>query len=423
MARSWDNPGKDERAGRWDEAIARALYPIINRKDSTDRKDAGSDAGFRNDDAREAILAARELMSRYALPDLDRAVALLEKAIRIEPGSGLAHAYLSNVLSARAHYNSDGNSLVVAESEARKAVALSPTSADAHRALAAVLYQQGQYPLALEQLLSTAETLGTDDKSERFIGMALDTLGLTERAFPWFDRARRSTKRPGDVDAAIGDGWVKLGADERAMKAYQRAIELQPGIRRAQIGIAQLRLRQGDFAAARRENKSAQSSDELGEGTRMEAQIAFFARNFEMAIKLYSSLSGGEFNGGGSFYGALDYQSALGRSFQAVGRSVEAEDILSRCLYTERRAVETQRGNPEALYRLAAVESSLGLIESSLQHLRSALECGWLDYRSLQLDPRFDSLRSDLQFEAMVSNLSLKVAEKRKRAEALSGPQ
>jgi tetratricopeptide (TPR) repeat protein len=423
LARSWENSGNKESASRLDDATARSLYPIINRKDTIDHADAGLDAGLRNNDTREAMLAARELTFRYTLPDLDRAVELLEKAVRIEPTSWLAHAYLASALITRAHHSSDGASLIVAEAEARRAVALSPESADAHRALAGVLYQQGQFQQVLEELFSTAEVHGTDDKLERFIGMTLDTLGYPERALPWYDRARRSTKRPGEVDAATGDGWTKLGADERAMLAYQRAEELQPGLRRARIGIAHLRLLQGDFAAARRENQGTRDSDELGDGTRIAAQIEFFARDFEMAAKLYSELSMNEPNGGGSFYGAVDYQGALGKSLQELGRSAAAKETLMRCLQTERSMVERQPNNPEALYRLAAVESSLDLTDSSIQHLRSAVQRGWIDYRSLQMDPRFDSLRGDSQFDRIISDLSMKVAEKRNRAESPSNPR
>ena len=92
-----------------------------------------------------------------------------------------------------------------------------------------------------------------------------------------------------------------------------------------------------------------------------------------MAAKLYSALSISEPNGGGSFYGAVDYQGALGRSLQELGRSAEAQEILMRCLQTERSMVERQPNNPEALYRLAAVESSLG--SDRFIHPAFALRC------------------------------------------------
>lgn len=423
LAHSWERSGNEEAGSLLDEATARSLYPIIERKDTIDHPDARLDSGLRNSDTREAILAGRELTFRHTAPDLERAVELLKKAVRVEPNSALAHAYLASALTGKAHHRSDDASLVLAEAEARKAVSLAPASADAHRALAGVLYLQGQLQEALEELLSIAEVHGTDNTLEGFIGMALDTLGLTERALPWYDRARRWTKRPGEVDATIGDAWAKLGADERAMEAYQRAYELQPGVRRAQVGIAHLRLLQGDFDAARRESHGTGNSDDLGDGARIAAQIEFFARDFDLAAKLYSALSSSERNGGGSFYGAVDYQGTLGRSLQELGRSGEAKEILTRCLQTEGSMVERQPNNPEALYRLAAVESTLGLTDSSIQHLRSAVERGWIDYRSLQMDPRFDSLRKDSQFNRIISELSMTVAEKKKTAESSLHPR
>jgi type IV pilus assembly protein PilF len=423
LARSWESSGNEESAIRLDDAALRSMYSVIDRKDTTDPSDAGLDAGLRNNDTREAILAARELSFRYTLPDLGRAIELLEKAVRMEPTSVLAHAYLASALTGRAHYTSDVASLAAAESEARRAVALAPNSADAHRALAGVLYVQGQFQQTLDELLSTAELHDADDTLGRFIGMTLDSLGYPERSLLWYERARRSTKRPGEVDVMIGDAWAKLGADERALLAYQRAEELQPGTNRARVGIAVLRLLQGDFDAARRENQRTRESDELGESTQIAAQTEFFARDFETAAKLYQALSLAEPDGGGRFYGAVDYGVALGRSLQELGRSADAKEILTRCLQTDRTMVERQPNNPVALYRLAAVESTLGLTDSSLQHLRSAAQQGWTDYRSLQLDPRFDSLRTDPQFDEIISSLTTKVAEKRGRTETSSHPR
>ncbi|MEY2488795.1 MAG: eukaryotic-like serine/threonine-protein kinase [Verrucomicrobiota bacterium] len=417
FARSWESSRNEVSGSLLDDLTARSLYSIIDRKDTIDHPDARLDIGLRNNNTRETILAARELTFRSTLPDLDRAVELLEKAVRLEPNSALAHAYLASALTTRTYYSFNAASLVVAEAEARKAAALSPNSADAHRALAGVLYLRGQFQQALEELFLTAEVHGTDDTLERFIGMTLDTLGSPQQALPWYDRARRWTKRPGEVDFMIGDAWAKLGADERAMLAYQRAEEFRPGASRARVGIAHLLLLQGDFGAARRENRRTRPSDEQGDDTRLAAQIEFFARDFASAAKLYSELSLREPNGGGSFYGAVDYQGALGRSLQELGQSGEAQEILTRCLQAERNMVERQPNNPEALYRLAAVESSLGLTDPSIEHLQSAVEQGWIDYRSLQMDPRFDLLRGDSQFDEVITNLSMTVAEKKNKAE------
>jgi tetratricopeptide (TPR) repeat protein len=180
---------------------------------------------------------------------------------------------------------------------------------------------------------------------------------------------------------------------------------------------------QGDFDGARRKILGTRDSDKFGDDAQIAAQIEFFGRDFETAAKLYAALAQKEPDGGGRFYGAVDFQGALGKSLRELGRSAEATETLTRCLQTSRTIVEHQPNNPEALYRLAAVESTLGLTDLSLQHLLSAAQQGWTDYRSLQLDPRFDSLRTDAQFDEIIAGLTTKVAEKRGRTETSSRPR
>ena len=100
------------------------------------------------------------------------------------------------------------------------------------------------------------------------------------------------------------------------------------------------------------------------------AQIEFFDRKFDVAIELYRNLNKANPNGGGSFYGAMTYCSAAGRAKQALGEMSEAKRLLEECLTKERANAEREPSNPEAAYRLAAVEASLGMTEASLSHLR-----------------------------------------------------
>jgi hypothetical protein len=43
---------------------------------------------------------------------------------------------------------------------------------------------------------------------------------------------------------------------------------------------------------------------------------------------------------------------------------------------------------------------------------------GWLDYRSLQRDPRFDSLRTSPELDTLIDGLTAKVADLRSKAKA-----
>ena len=111
----------------------------------------------------------------------------------------------------------------------------------------------------------------------------------------------------------------------------------------------------------------------------------------------------------------MSFQSALGRAKQALGDKDGARLLLEACLKRETAALNRAPEHPEVAYRLAAVEASLNMPEAALDHLRRAAASGWTDDRSLRLDPRFDSLRGNLAFQAIIDDLSAKVAEMRSK--------
>ena len=62
------------------------------------------------------------------------------------------------------------------------------------------------------------------------------------------------------------------------------------------------------------------------------------------------------------------------------------------------------------------IESSLGKIQPALGHLRGATDAGWIDYRSMQLDQRFDGIAEQPQFEEIVARVAAAVERMRKQA-------
>jgi len=397
----------------------RDIHKILNAENWSDVLNARTDPALRNEEANEAMKAGRGWVSRYTVYDIDHAIPLFRKVIAIEPNSALAHAYLAMAASGRFHFEADPKYLELGNSEALAALAIEPNSVEAHRALAGVYFQEGKFSEALEEALRTVEMGGAEERITMFTGMTLDILGRPDRALRWYQIASKLQARPGEVESSIGDGWTRLGDDEQALRAFDRAIELQPHSSQGAVGKCHVHLLRGEFEAAREICLTRfRDTNELGEMAQVAAQIEFFARNYAAAEELYTKLAKGDALGGGSFYGTITYQSALGRIEQALGSEDTAIPLLKESLRSERATFSRQPRNSEAAYRLAAAEASLNLSEAAMQHLQEAAALGWIDYRSLQKDPRFDSLRSTPELNAFIDGLSARVAEMKNRANA-----
>jgi len=394
------------------------IYTVLTAENWTDLAKAELDPGLRNPETKDLLDAGKQMMSNsYTVADLDRAIRLIEKAITLEPNSSVAHCYLAMAAAGRMYHLADRSYLERGKAEARIALDLAPDSTDAHRALAGVYYQEGQFGEALDEEMKTLEFGGVTARISIFLGMAYDTLGRPDRALDWNQIAEKLQARAGDATTAIGDCWTKLGDDEQAFRAYERAIELQPGATQGSVGKCRLLLLRNELEAAREicGTYLRNNPNDLGDMAQIAAQVEFFSRHYLQAKELYSKLAQSNQRGGGSFYGAVTYLSALGRIDQELGENDEAARLLQQAFAAETEALEFQPLNPEAAYRLAAVEACLNKTDAALDHLRQASVLGWLDYRSLKRDPRFDSLRSNPELNTLIDGLSARVAELRSK--------
>ncbi len=395
------------------------IHRILNVDDWSAVLASKIDPAQRNETASEALKSGRAWMSGETVSDLDRAISLFNKALAQVPQSSRAHAYVAMAATSRLHFMPDSKYLELGKSKALKALSLDPDSVEAHHALSGVYYQEGKFRDALEEEMRTIEIGGAEVRISAFVGMTLDMLGSPDRALQWYQIASKLQGRPGEVESMIGDSWAKLGDDEQALRSYDRAIELQSGSSKGAVGNCNLHLLRGEFEAAREICRTPfRSVNELGEMAQIAAQVEFFDRNYAAAEELYARLAKGDPYGGGSFYGAITYQSALGRIKQALGSNDAALKLLQESLERETEVFNRQPGNSEAAYRLAAAEASLNLPDAALRHLHQAVILGWLDYRSLLRDPRFDSLRANPELDTLINELSTKVADLRGKAKA-----
>jgi serine/threonine protein kinase/tetratricopeptide (TPR) repeat protein len=415
-----DLTGTSSNLKSFTHGLAPAIYAVLAAKDWSNLIAASGDPAMRNEQARELITAGRELHFHYTVRDLDRAIGCFEKALQLEPQSALVHAYLASSAACRTYFVADENLLSLAEREAREASRLAPDSGAVLRVVAGVHYQRGQFAAALETGLHAIETDALDGKTAALLGMIFNHLGQPGQALRWFELAKRRDSRPGEYECYIGDCWADLGDYEKASAAYQRAVDLHPERLEGLVGKSHLYLLNAEFAQARdlcRQNRAL--DQEATNNARLAAEIEFFSRNFNTATRLYTVLEQKDPDGGGEFYGSVSYKSALG--YLALNRKSSrlGTSLLQECLIKELKQLGAVSDNPGLLYRISAIESSLGRTEPAIAHLQAAVSAGWIDYRSLSLDPRFDTIADDIRFQTTLGKLKLRVEDLSKAVKGL----
>jgi serine/threonine protein kinase/tetratricopeptide (TPR) repeat protein len=398
-----------------DQHLAQKIRQLLGVQAEKNGGMMSRDPGMANDAARDLITAGRWLIDRgrSSVADMDRAISCLEAAVKMEPRSAVARAYLAMACMGRDVNSSNKELETRALEEAREAVRLAPGDAIANRALRAVYITNGRYSEALEHGLRSLETGEPSERTFGHIAYAWGVLGRPDKAILWYRKAKDTGQQLADYDALIGDCWSLLEMDDLARESYESAVKLRSDLPDGWVGLSRLALITRDVVSAKKlcQEKLADYPDSP-HLRRMLAQIEFFDRNYIEAERLYVELNRGDPMGGtkGEVYGAIDYRSALARLQLERGEITSARALLRECADAAKGQSKSEPENSSAFYRLAATEAMLGEIDSSLQHLASALKLGWIDLRSPRMDPRFDSIAADPRFEQLLSEMKTHLA-------------
>ncbi|HEV2806492.1 MAG TPA: protein kinase [Chthoniobacterales bacterium] len=397
--------------------MAAALDSILKRKDLFAAGTVEDDAAMRNTAAREFILAGKELSDRRTGQDLDRAIRCFEQAIALEPSSAISHAHLALACLGRTSFLFDPKLLEKAQTVAREAIRLGPNRSEAHRALAMALEKKGDFEGAQDEIYAAIDVDGMQERLASHLGAISVMMGRPDRALRWSKLASQWQTRPATYEHLMGDCLVELGLDEEAQAAYRRVSDLQPDMPEGWMGLCHLRLLQGDAPTARTlwlENENRYQNFELAR--QMGAQVEFFTGHHQEAIELYEALQKNAPDGGGQFYEALSFKSALGTLLLRTGRSDEGRELLQTRLATLLAQLKAASRNSQMLYEAAAIESALGSKDNAVKYFVRAAASGWTEYRSALIDPRFENIRTEKEFRDAIDAIRQKVASLREGA-------
>jgi tetratricopeptide (TPR) repeat protein/TolB-like protein/tRNA A-37 threonylcarbamoyl transferase component Bud32 len=362
--------------------------------------------------AKNYYMSALELRSRLNVADFDRAIALFEKAIEEDPKYAAAYAMLASACQSRSELDPSGPWVKKGNTAAEIAVRLSPTLGEAQRAQAGILRYRGQLEEALDTYLIAYELDQSSDRAAATIGNVEGQLGRPHLALKWYEKAVRRQSRPGIYAEYFGDAWSDLGEEARAEKAFRTATIFRPDLAGAAVGLARLALLKGDFDRAR--SLCAETLRNFADDwdlNLLAAEIEFYSRDFETAERLYRRLMAKERSGNPlmGFGAPIRFGAAVGFIQLASGRESEGKRLLLESLDADKEDLKVAPKNPRLLYSAAAICAALNQTDQALNYLRDAVEGGWIDYRSLSLDPRFDSIRRSPAYERLLSELKNKV--------------
>ncbi|HEY2139797.1 MAG TPA: protein kinase [Chthoniobacterales bacterium] len=400
-------------------ALPAILEALSDGKPSPEKADGLTNKPTESQSARSYYTHGKELMFRHNLADLDRAIDSFRKAIEIDANYAEAQAMLASACQARAQTSPSAKSLLVeADAAVNTALRIAPMLPEAYRARAGILRRRGHLRASLDPFLTAYELDPADERTLVLLGDAHEQTGRPDLALGWFEKVLRLGVRPYFADN-IGNAWTDLGDYERAEKAYNTALIFRPDLPVGLLGLSRLALFRGDYETAREKCGLALTKYKSNpQPPMMAALIEFYSRNFAQAEKLYREAVISNRTGGINFSGSVRCLSALGFITNRLGRIKEGRAMLDQARALEEQELLLTPDNPRQLYSLAATHAALGNELEANTMLDEAIAQGWIDYRSMMLDPRFDSIRATPSFEEQLARLTSKVEELRRREQS-----
>jgi tetratricopeptide (TPR) repeat protein len=405
-------------------SIPNILDALSDPKEASNRPASGAGSGgattssarLLNSEALRYYDQGKELMFRYNLADLDRAIDSFRKAVQIDPNYAEAHAMLANACQARAQTDPAAKSLLhEAETAVEVALRLAPMLPEAHRAKAGILRRRGHLHASLDPFLTAYELDPAEQRAVSLLGDIHDQVGRPDLALGWLEKALRLQIRP-FVPETIGNAWTSLGDYDQAEKAYDAAVIFRPDLPVGLLGLSRVALLRGDYETARNKCILARSQHKSNpQPLIMAALIEFYSRHFAEAEKLYEEALTHERAGGVDFAGSVRYLSALGYIKNSSHRPEEGNALLEEARALDEKELLSAPDNSRRLYSLAANYAAAANDVEANRTLDQAISAGWIDYHAMMIDPRFDLIRDTAAFQEKLTRLTLKVQDMRTR--------
>ncbi len=348
--------------------IARAIVAGIELQLTPDEESRLRHARPVNPEAYEAYLRGRYHWSKRTRENLLKARDYFQQAIEKDPTYAPAYAGLADSFQTLGTYAflPPLEAYPLAQAAARKALELDNTLGEAHAALAATKLF-GLELVGAEEGFRRAIALNPNyANAHHWYAHYLAAVGRHEEALSEIQTARRLDPLSPILNANVGWFYYLARRYDEAIAVARQTLELDP-----------------DFPVAH---------EYLGQAYLEKGQVKEALVELQRAI----DLSGG----------SPSYRADLGNAYGVAGRRREALHVLDELT----RLSQERYVGP---YDFAFVHTGLGNRREALDYLEKAYQERSGRLGNLNVHPRFDALRSEPRFQALVRQMGLEPAAAR----------
>ena len=356
--------GREENSFAVQDEVAAAVAQKLESEISEGGQRRPNAAPARNLAAFNLYTQGRHHLNQRTEEGLRKAVEFFEKAITEDGQFAQAYSGLADSYGLLGHYGglSPADVWTKTVSNAAWAVLCDEHSAEAHTSLAHVKCTQDWDWVGAEQEFKRAISLDFRYPTAHHwyaVSMLLP-VGRTEEAKEEILIAQALDPISPIISRDLAKVYYYIGEYETALEQCDHTIELDPHFAPAYSLLGFVQERRGEFD---------------------EASAAF-----QHAIQLSPQ--------------SPSFRAALGRVFALLGKHVEAEKILADL-------IELSTKRYVSPFDLALLNIALDHYDEGFEWLEKAAQDRGIEIISLQVDPRWESVRSDPRFIALVDKLGL----------------
>ncbi|HQU81789.1 MAG TPA: protein kinase [Pyrinomonadaceae bacterium] len=318
----------------------------------------------KNSEAYQLYLKGRFHWSKRTGKDLQKSIEYYDQAVALDPNFALAYAGLSSsyVLLSGYAQSSPHESFPKAKENARKALELDESLAEAHTSLSYALFNYDwNFDESEKEMKRAIELNPNYSTAYHWYGNAnLLATGKMDESIAAMEKARELDPLSLIINADLATSFLYAEKYDQAIELYKRTIELDENFYYSRIYLGRTYTLKGDYENAVKELKKAES-----------------------------------------LYDDPQVQMLLARTYVWMKKPEEARKILNKM-------TELSKQKYVSPYYLAEIHTGLGEKEEAFVLLEKALEMREGPMIYLKVEPFFRELHNDPRFDSLVQRVGLR---------------